>query len=325
MEYVLDFADQHLLDSVYTSFLPATSFLASSSSQLSNSSSSLTSFASTLYQRIPHPSIDLNTISSLTSAWPRDYLLRQAISLYFLTLVGIVFLYFSMATTSYFFLFNHDMMKHPRFLDGQVAMEIKKSMTGFPGMVLLTIPWFLSEVNGGGRFYSEVEEYGWIYLLLSIPAFLIFTDTTIYWIHRLEHHPRIYKHIHKSHHKWIIPTPFASFAFNPLDGYVQSIPYHLFPVLFPLHKKLYLGLFVVINCWTIFIHDSDMVTGSRFEKIINGPTHHTLHHLYFTVNYGQYFTFSDRLGNSYRQPDPELDPIHAVNKLKAAQQEAKDR
>ena len=33
-------------------------------------------------------------------------------------------------------------------------------------------------------------------------------------------------------------------------------------------------------------HDSDM-TGHTLEHIINGPAHHTLHHLYFTVNYGQ--------------------------------------
>lgn len=30
-----------------------------------------------------------------------------------------------------------------------------------------------------------------------------------------------------------------------------------------------------------------MITGHALEKIINGPAHHTLHHLYFTVNYGQ--------------------------------------
>lgn len=35
------------------------------------------------------------------------------------------------------------------------------------------------------------------------------------------------------------------------------------------------------------IHDSDMITGHFLEKFINGPAHHTLHHLYFTVNYGQ--------------------------------------
>jgi hypothetical protein len=30
-----------------------------------------------------------------------------------------------------------------------------------------------------------------------------------------------------------------------------------------------------------------MITGHPLEAFINGPAHHTLHHLYFTVNYGQ--------------------------------------
>lgn len=30
-----------------------------------------------------------------------------------------------------------------------------------------------------------------------------------------------------------------------------------------------------------------MITGHPLEHVINGPAHHTLHHLYFTVNYGQ--------------------------------------
>lgn len=38
-----------------------------------------------------------------------------------------------------------------------------------------------------------------------------------------------------------------------MDGYAQSIPYHLFIFVFPLHKKLYLILFVLINFWTIFV------------------------------------------------------------------------
>lgn len=50
-----------------------------------------------------------------------------------------------------------------------------------------------------------------------------------------------------------VPTPFSSHAFHPLDGYLQSVPYHLFIFLFPLHRKLYLGLFVFVNFWAIFV------------------------------------------------------------------------
>lgn len=67
-----------------------------------------------------------------------------------------------------------------------------------------------------------------------------------------------------------------------------------------------------------------MICNSPLEKIINGPSHHTLHHLYFTVNYGQYFTGCDRLGGSYRAPKAEDDPLLAVTGKgdKAAKEQA---
>lgn len=46
------------------------------------------------------------------------------------------------------------------------------------------------------------------------------------------------QHLHKQHHTFKIPTPFASHAFHPLDGFLQSLPYHVYPFIFPLHKVL---------------------------------------------------------------------------------------
>lgn len=106
--------------------------------------------------------------------------------------------------------------------------------------------------------------------LTRIYSFLVFTDYGIYWVHRTLHHPSIYKYVHKPHHKWLsmscfslqypsliipstVPTPFASHAFHPLDGYLQSVPYHLFIFIFPLHRWLYLGLFVFVNFWSILV------------------------------------------------------------------------
>ncbi|KAI0087308.1 hypothetical protein BDY19DRAFT_1058158 [Irpex rosettiformis] len=333
MDLVLELADIYLLDDLYARLLPVSAFAGSVNSTLFNAASSLNasypvlstdkpviSAWSQLVSYLPHPPLPAEffkpavTSAPLASAWPRDYLPRQAISLFVLTLIGIHVLYFAFAGLSYRYIFNHEMMKHPRFLKNQVKLEIQSSLNAFPVMTLYTIPWFLGECRGWSKLYTDVGEYGWGYLFFSILWFLVFTDYCIYWIHRSEHHPICYKWLHKPHHKWLIPTPFASHAFHPLDGYLQSIPYHLFIYLFPLHQKLYLGLFVAVNFWSIFIHDSDMITGHALEKVINGPAHHTLHHLYFTVNYGQYFTLADRWGNSYRQPASELDPMIEVNK-----------
>ncbi|KAG2347713.1 C5-sterol desaturase [Suillus weaverae] len=297
MDLVLHLADDYLLDKVWARLLPLNDQLGHLSYDSLSTSANFTSIT------------DLHQ-----SAWPRDYIPRQVVSLSVITLLGIHCLYFLFAWLSYKFIFNHEMMRHPRFLENQVKQEIQCSLRAFPTMTLLTLPWFQAEVMGYSKLYDNVEEYGWAYFALSVPFFLLFTDYGIYWVHRLLHHPNIYKTFHKPHHKWIIPTPFASHAFHPVDGYLQSVPYHLFIFIFPLHRWLYLGLFVFVNFWSILIHDSDMVTGHALEKVINGPAHHTLHHLYFTVNYGQYFTWADRVGGSYRQPESSLDPMLEVKK-----------
>ncbi|EQC27046.1 lathosterol oxidase [Saprolegnia diclina VS20] len=256
------------------------------------------------------------------ASWPADDVYRQAISLFFITMLGGYVLYLSFATLSYHFVYDKEYMKHPKFLKNQIWLEMKVSCSAIPVMTLLTLPVFLAEVRGYSFLYDDLDEYGYPYLAFSIFCFMMFNDMAIYWIHRWLHHPLIYKHVHKLHHKWLVPSPFASHAFDPLDGFLQSTPYHIFIFLMPLQKVVYLGLFVLVNFWTISIHDGDFVMDKMpwwFEKIVNGAAHHTDHHLFFTVNYGQYFTLWDHLGGSYREPSPftGTGPLDDVKKMKA--------
>ncbi len=195
-------------------------------------------------------------------------------------------------------------MKHPKFLKNQVRMEITQASVSLPVMAIFTTPFFLAEVRGYAKLYDGAHDGpGLWYNFAQIPFFLLFTDFWIYLIHRGLHHPLVYKTLHKPHHKWIMPTPYASHAFHPIDGFSQSVPYHVFPFLFPLQKFAYVALFIFINIWTIFIHDGEYVANS---PVINGAACHTMHHLYFNYNYGQYTTLWDRLGGSYRKPNDEL-------------------
>lgn len=215
-----------------------------------------------------------------------------------------VILYFVCATLSYIFVFDKTTFNHPKYLKNQLKMEIQQAQKAMPGMAFLTALTFLAEVKGYAKFYDKLEDAPFpLYNYLQFPIFILFTDFLIYFIHRGLHHPAVYKTLHKPHHKWIMPTPYASHAFHPLDGFAQSVPYHLFPFLFPLQKFAYIALFGFINIWTIFIHDGEYVANS---PVINGAACHTMHHLYFNYNYGQFTTLWDRLGGSYRQPNEEL-------------------
>ncbi|KIR69237.1 lathosterol oxidase [Cryptococcus bacillisporus CA1873] len=304
MDILLEYTDEYVLDKVYNFLLPhppvPSSLLSINTTVLPDSYPSSTTY---------YPSL------ASSSVLPRDSIIRQSISLFTIALLGAYALYFIFCSLSYYFVYDRRLEHHPKFLKDQKRKEIVSSVIAAPWIALMTLPWFVGEVRGYSMLYDNVTDYGWGYTVLSVLMFLLFTDFGIYWVHRIEHHPAIYKYIHKPHHKWIVPTPYAALAFHPVDGYAQSLPYHIFPFLFPLHKYVYLGLFVFVQFWTILIHDADMITGHMLERYINGPAHHTLHHLYFTCNYGQYFTWADQYFDSFRSPAPELDPIHDSLKM----------
>ena len=237
--------------------------------------------------------------------WNKEDMSRQSLSLFFITWLGGLMLYFVFATLNYIFIYDAQLKNHPKYLKNQIKKEITLSLQSMPIMAILTVPWFLGEVRGYSKLHlsTPLVSSDYMNLLLSIIGFLLFTDMAIYWIHRWEHHPLLYSTIHKPHHRWIIPTPFASHAFHPFDGYIQSVPYHMFVFLFPMHSYVYLSLFVLVNLWTISIHDGFYMTEGG---ILNSSAHHSVHHTDFNYNYGQYTTFWDKIGGSYRAPNDKL-------------------
>lgn len=257
------------------------------------------------------------------ASWPEDNWLRQFLSLLIVVNVGGVIMYFAFASFSFFFVYDRELMKHPLILENQIRKEITVTMTSVPFVSLPTVGLFVLEVRGYTRLYmTDLSKSTWPQVLgdivLSLIGFLTFTDALIYWIHRGLHHRSVYKYLHKVHHRWKVPTPFASHAFHPIDSFLQSCPYHVYPFIFPLDKYLYLALFVIVNIWTVSIHDGDYRVPRLFEPLINGSAHHTDHHLYYNYNYGQYFTLWDRIGGSFRYPSAleGKGPMDELKKMK---------
>ncbi|KAK9367278.1 hypothetical protein V1509DRAFT_610742 [Lipomyces kononenkoae] len=308
MDIVLETVDAFLFDHVYAKLFPVPQAVTSLLAATEPSNELLLSLSKNLslsyipsepyeYTFVPAPmAAYLSTIS-------RTNIIRQFISLFLITWGFGVVLYFLFASLSYVFVYDKRNLQHPKYLKNQMRMEIQQALSSMPLMALLTAPWFLAEIHGYSFMYWDVNYYGLAYLFLQFPLFILFTDFGVYLIHRGLHHPILYRRLHKPHHKWIVPTPFASHAFHPVDGYMQSLPYHIFPFVFPLHKLSYLLLFANINIWTILIHDGEYMTSN---PIVNGAACHTIHHLYFNYNYGQFTTLWDRIGGSYRTPDKSL-------------------
>ncbi|EDN09721.1 C-5 sterol desaturase [Histoplasma mississippiense (nom. inval.)] len=167
------------------------------------------------------------SIYAYTSSLPRDYIWRQLFTLYIITWVFGLLVYFIFATISYVFVFDKSTFNHPKYLKNQIRMEIKQTSIALPIMAIFTAPVFLLEVRG----YAKIN------------------------------------------------LPMSSFLSSSTSG-------------------------------TVLIHDGEYVANS---PIINGAACHTMHHLYFNFNYGQFTTIWDRLGGSYRKPNIEL--FHKETKM----------
>ena len=150
------------------------------------------------------------------------------------------------------------------------------------------------------RFYTDVSKYGIAYLVGSFFFILLLQDTYFYFIHRLFHRPKLFKWLHRGHHRSIEPTPWTSFAFDPPEAFIQAIFLVAIVFFIPLHYITLLAILMTMTIWSIFNHlGFELFTGSTrytwLSKWFIGAKHHLLHHQKYNIHYGLYFTFWDRL------------------------------
>jgi len=131
-------------------------------------------------------------------------------------------------------------------------------------------------------------------------AFGAAVEVLVYGIHRLLHENLwLYKRIHKKHHEYKSEnqlSPFASFAFAPLDGLLQACPYALLVFILPCHLAVWELMLFCTGVWSSCIHLPKM-----FEsQFLLSSKHHTLHHTESRCNYGQYFKMCDYLFGTLR-------------------------
>ena len=147
--------------------------------------------------------------------------------------------------------------------------------------------------------YDHIVEHGWGYWWLSIVLMIFLHDTYFYWAHRLMHHPRLFKYFHLVHHKSTNPSPWAAYAFHPLEGIVEASV--IFPIVFliPFHKTAIMVFLLFMMAYNVYGHLGYEIFPKGFNKHpigrwFNTSVNHNQHHKHFKGNYGLYFLFWDR-------------------------------
>jgi sterol desaturase/sphingolipid hydroxylase (fatty acid hydroxylase superfamily) len=151
----------------------------------------------------------------------------------------------------------------------------------------------------------------WLYWV----TLTVFEDFMYYWLHRVDHHVRLFWATHVTHHsspKFNFTVGFRSSVMEPLYRFVYFIPL----VLFGFQPIDIAFIYSVTQTWGILVHTERINKLGWLEYILVTPSHHRVHHgsnpKYLDKNLGMLLIFWDKLFGTFQ---PEL-PAAAYQPIK---------
>ncbi|MHA3770493.1 sterol desaturase family protein [Verrucomicrobiota bacterium sgz303538] len=160
--------------------------------------------------------------------------------------------------------------------------------------------------RGHTQLYWRISQHGWPWFWLSIGATILLHDAWFYWTHRLMHQKRLFPYFHRIHHLSHNPSPWAAYAFDPLESVVHAALFPIAATVMPLHPFAF-GIFMFWQTtYNVLGHAGyefhpRWLMDTWLGRILNTPTNHIMHHEKMRGNYGLYFNVWDRLmGTNHR-------------------------
>jgi sterol desaturase/sphingolipid hydroxylase (fatty acid hydroxylase superfamily) len=144
----------------------------------------------------------------------------------------------------------------------------------------------------------------WIYW----PVLILFEDLMYYWLHRVDHHCRLFWATHVTHHssgKFNLTVGFRSSVMEPLYRFVYFIPLALCGFQ-PVDIAF---VYSLTQIWGILVHTERVKKLGWLEYILVTPSHHRVHHAsnpkYLDRNMGMFLIIWDKMFGTFQ---PELPP-----------------
>ncbi|KAI8799114.1 fatty acid hydroxylase domain-containing protein 2-like isoform X1 [Biomphalaria glabrata] len=126
---------------------------------------------------------------------------------------------------------------------------------------------------------NDLPTFHWVVFELSV--FSLAIEIGFYYSHRLLHHPKLYRHIHKQHHEWTAPISVVSIYAHPVEHVLSNmIPPALGPILMGSHLASS-WLF-----WALVLMSTTVAHCGYHLPFLPSPEAHDYHHLKFNQNFG---------------------------------------
>lgn len=131
-------------------------------------------------------------------------------------------------------------------------------------------------------------------VLLHLGLTLVVNDCFFYAMHRLFHHPRLYKW-HKEHHEFTNPMGWAAIRGSGIEFLFWLLPMTVGPILLLKMHRLTIVLWALIGTsHTYYVHSGfDFPVKLCLVPFAARSSIHDRHHSHNNCNYGLYWTFWD--------------------------------
>ncbi len=215
--------------------------------------------------------------------------------------------YFVPATIvfTFFYVLGREQFRHRKIQEvipglSQFSREIFYSLSSASIFALVGVGVFWMIRLNITQIYTHISDLGAPYFCLSILLALVLHDAYFYWTHRILHTRLFFKRFHKVHHMSITPSPWAAYAFHPVEAIIQSLIVPILIVVLPLHGialGIFLGIQIVRN---VLGHSGYEIFPRSFAdslllRLFQSNTEHDLHHRFTRGNYSLYFTWWDKM------------------------------
>lgn len=61
-------------------------------------------------------------------------------------------------------------------------------------------------------------------ILIDLAVMVVVDEIGLYYVHRLQHHPKLYAAVHKKHHEWPAPIAITFVYSTPVEYLMNAIP-----------------------------------------------------------------------------------------------------
>ncbi|XP_066574149.1 methylsterol monooxygenase 1 [Amia ocellicauda] len=137
----------------------------------------------------------------------------------------------------------------------------------------------------------------WPFLLAQCFGCAVIEDTWHYFLHRLLHHKRVYRYIHKVHHEFTSPFGMQAEYAHPLETIILGAGFFIGIMVFCNHVTLLWAWVTFRLLETIDVHSGYDIPLNPLHLIpfYAGARFHDFHHMNFIGNYSSTFTWWDKI------------------------------